>query len=835
MRRVALAAVAIAVCFTLAFCGGGGGGSSSFTNPSTPGNSTPPPALSITTTRLPDGVTGKAYSAQLQATGGKAPYTWSTTTALPSWMSLDATSGTVSGTPSAYTSIYITFVVTDSSSPAATVQKQVYVAAYAPLSFSGTAPSAVLNLPYSWQTSISGGSYPFTATVDSGLPSGINFSVQNGSTLVFSGTPTAAGDFTVNVHLKDSANPPQDVIVPAKISVANTVAISTTKLRSGVIGRPYSDTVTTVNGTPPFRWTATNLPAGLSIDSASGVVSGTPTAGVNFGSTQVTVTDSSTPSQSDSRNLQISVYQALTWTASTSLSFHINEYTITNLYSYGSGIPPVTATVVSGTLPPGMQISGVSLQGSPTQVGVYTPTIHVQDSDSPPGFIEQTFTMNVLPPLPVLSDLPLPMAAIGKPYSAKLWARDGTLPYAWSVVGGQLPPGLSLNTDGSISGTPTTLPPYSENGFTFTAAVTDSASPPQTAKRDYHVVVSNSAQGRNDSIANATPASYPGLNASLSPFADPPGSTTSAPDTDYYRLSGKAGTVIEVYVGGGDFFDPALEIVDANGQRYKTCQDPGDDNPTLTFIVKDTTPTAYDDECLNDDVDPTVNRSADLKFQVPGAAGTQITFYVHVFESGGNARPDLNYNLSLSSEALPPLTIATKTLPGASLGVAYSTNLSGGGGMMPWSWQVASGSLPPGLSVSNDASKGWVITGTPTAKGSFDFTLSITDAETPPQTLSRQFNITVYDPLVIATDKFPDLKAGAPYSYVIPVTGGIPPYQWGSFSASWCCLTLNQTTGEWTDYFPFPGTTTQTYSINVNVTDATGRYTSKTLTLTVSP
>ncbi len=62
----------------------------------------------------------------------------------------------------------------------------------------------------------------------------------------------------------------------------------------------------------------------------------------------------------------------------------------------------------------------------------------------------------------------LPSATVGSPYSATLTATGGLPPYTWSIISGSLPPGLSLDTSGNITGTPTTPGTYN-----FTVQVVD--------------------------------------------------------------------------------------------------------------------------------------------------------------------------------------------------------------------------------------------------------------------------------------------------------------------------------------------------------------------------
>jgi len=73
-------------------------------------------------------------------------------------------------------------------------------------------------------------------------------------------------------------------------------------------------------------------------------------------------------------------------------------------------------------------------------------------------------------PLHVTSQTTLPQAVRGEPYSFQFEAAGGVAPYTWSTPGTQPPEGLTLGTDGVLSGTPTT-----SGNFAFGVQVDDSA------------------------------------------------------------------------------------------------------------------------------------------------------------------------------------------------------------------------------------------------------------------------------------------------------------------------------------------------------------------------
>src|SRR5271165_3929240 len=142
-----------------------------------------------------------------------------------------------------------------------------------------------------------------------------------------------------------------------------------------------------------------------------------------------------------------------------------------------------------------------------------------------------------------------------------------------------------------------------------------------------------------------------------------------------------------------------------------------------------------------------------------------------------------------------PLGVATLSLPGGTLGTAYSTTLSATGGTPPYSWSITSGSLPAGLGLKSSGT----ISGTPTVLGDYPFTVQVADSQSPPTTASTPLSISVSAPitqLTIVTTSLPSDTQNTPYSAMLAATGGITPYVWsitaGSLPAG---LSLNSSAG----------------------------------------
>ena len=139
----------------------------------------------------------------------------------------------------------------------------------------------VLNTPYSATLRSAGGIGAVTWSIATGsLPSGLTLNPATGA---ITGTPTAAGTSSITVRATDSANPPDSVTTALSIpihAVAPAFAISTASLPNGSIGTPYDQILTVIGGTSPFTWSVSSgsLPAGLSLNVATGEITGTPTS-----------------------------------------------------------------------------------------------------------------------------------------------------------------------------------------------------------------------------------------------------------------------------------------------------------------------------------------------------------------------------------------------------------------------------------------------------------------------------------------------------------------------------------------------------------------------------
>lgn len=184
--------------------------------------------LSITTTSLPGGNQGSAYSATIDAVGGVAPFSWSISAgSLAPGLSLGPStthSATISGTPTTQTNSNFTIKIADSKGTSATQALSIAIGAPLPPSVTTTSlPGASLNVAYSASVQASGGVPPYSWSILSGsLPPGLALA----ATGAISGTPTQTGTFAFTVQATDSQNPAATASKALSIGVGSLAALN---------------------------------------------------------------------------------------------------------------------------------------------------------------------------------------------------------------------------------------------------------------------------------------------------------------------------------------------------------------------------------------------------------------------------------------------------------------------------------------------------------------------------------------------------------------------------------------------------------------------------------
>jgi len=171
-------------------------------------------------------------------------------------------------------------------------------------------PSGTVNAGYSATLGASGGVTPYSWSIISGsLPNGLNL---NASTGAISGTPSVVGNFAFTVQVSDSQSPSHTDSKPLSVTVNPATvpppSITTTSLPDARRNVSYSQTVQATGGVTPYAWTLASgaLPAGLTLNGSTGVISGTPTRKGTFNFV-VRVRDSQGIPAEDTQSLSIRV------------------------------------------------------------------------------------------------------------------------------------------------------------------------------------------------------------------------------------------------------------------------------------------------------------------------------------------------------------------------------------------------------------------------------------------------------------------------------------------------------------------------------------------------
>jgi hypothetical protein len=286
---------------------------------------------------------------------------------------------------------------------------------------------------------------------------------------------------------------------PSSSSQPSTLTLTTTSLPAGTVAAAYSSLVAASGGVTPYTYSAASLPSGLSINSATGAITGTPAqSSIGTASVTIKVTDSTQPSpQSAASNLSLKISPATLAVTTTSLPAGdaSSPYPSTTLQASGGVSPYTWALASASSLPAGLNLSaGGVLSGTPAagSGGPYSLTFVVTDSLTPPETAQATLTLTISGgPALALTTTTLPNATLNTAYSATVAAAGGVTPYTFTLANGtSLPAGLTLSSAGTISGTPT-----KPGSTSFSVQVVDSSTPTPLSQTGNLSITVNASAG----------------------------------------------------------------------------------------------------------------------------------------------------------------------------------------------------------------------------------------------------------------------------------------------------------------------------------------------------
>ena len=795
----------------------------------------------------------QAFSQTFAGSGGTAPYRYSISTnsgTLPTGLSFNTATGTLAGTPTTPGTVNFTVTATDSSTglgPFSTSGTYTLTAVAPTISVSpATLPNPTIATAYSQTVSASSGTAPYTYAITAGaLPTGLSL---NSSTGAITGTPTAGGTFNLTVTATD-ANGYTGTRNFGLTVAAATVTVSPGTVPGATVGTAYTQSLAASGGTAPYTYavTAGALPVGMTLSSA-GALSGTPTAGGTFNFT-ITSTDASTGAGPYTGGRAYTLTVASPTLAITPASGALNGVAGTAYgrnFSAGGGIGPYTyaMTVNAGTMPTGLvwNAGTATLAGTPTTAGTVNFTITATDSStgSGPYAVGGTYTLAVSAPSIAVSPVTLPAPAIAAAYSQTVSASSGTAPYTYAITAGALPTGLSLNSStGAITGTPTaggtfnlTVTATDANGYTGTrnfgltvAAATVTVSPGTVPGATVGTAYTQSlaASGGTAPYTYAVTAGALPVGMTLSSAGALSGTPTAGGTFNFTITSTDASTGAGPYTGGRAYTltvaSPTLAITPASGAlngvagtAYGRNFSAGGGIGPYTYAMT-----------VNAGTMPTGlvwNAGTATLAGTPTTAGT-VNFTITATDSSTGSGPYAvggTYTLAVSA---PSIAVSPVTLPAPAIAAAYSQTVSASSGTAPYTYAITAGALPTGLSLNSSTG---AISGTPTAGGTFNFTVTATDANR--FTATRVYSFSIGAPTVSVS---PAAAAGATintaYSQTFSAAGGTAPYAFavstGTLPAG---LSLNASTGVLSGTPTALGTSTFTVQASDSSTGAGAPY-----------
>ncbi|HAM23002.1 MAG TPA: hypothetical protein DCQ04_12170, partial [Actinobacteria bacterium] len=279
--------------------------------------------------------------------------------------------------------------------------------------------------------------------------------------------------------------------------VQTPLTVTTTSLADGTETVAYSQQLQASGGVTPYTWalaTGSSL-AGTGLTLApGGELQGTPPAS-SSGTYNFTVEVSDDDGHTATKPLSLTIDTGIAITTS-SLPDGSESVAYSQTLTSSGGGGATGWAIDSGALPPGLALNSTTgeISGTPTVADTFNFVVEVTGVDASTALAPLSIT--IAEPLSVTTSSPLAEGALGSSYSLQLSSAGGIGPNTWSSSG-SLPGGLSVNSAGLLSGTPTDT-----GTFTFTAEVTDSLT--TTATKDLTFTINSALTVTTTSVPNGT-------------------------------------------------------------------------------------------------------------------------------------------------------------------------------------------------------------------------------------------------------------------------------------------------------------------------------------------
>ncbi|MEP4880918.1 MAG: putative Ig domain-containing protein [Tateyamaria sp.] len=798
--------------------------------------------LQINPPTLPKATFNAPYSEQLTGFGGDGNYTFAQISGtLPAGVTVD-NAGVISGTPTQAGDFTFGVRVDDTSLNTGERSYTLSVSRLTNLDIQPTTlPDGDYGTPYSEQLTASGGvSGTYTFEILTGtLPSGLNLRPDG----LFDGTPLEQGTYPLVVAVTDaqqnSGSRGYDLTIN---SVDGLISITPTNLPNAKFGTVYSIDLAAAGGDGSYTFSLNTgvgpLPAGLSLDAATGLIAGTPTEVGSF-PVEVDVVDGQGNTGTQPYTLVVAPSTSLD-IQPTAISKGLFGVPYNAVLTTVGGSGSYTYSLLTGALPVGVTLGadGV-ISGTPTVTGDFTFEVGVTDSETNTG--RRAYTLTIQPDLNLLTITPttLPNASYRAFYLETLTASGGDGSYTFTIEGGALPQGLTLTADGDIGGVPLEL-----GSFNFDVLATDGQR--NEGRQNYILVVdpittitiipstlddgtvgvaysrqlTASGGDGNYSFAQTGGTLPPGLGLSVDgQISGTPSTGGIYPGIEITVTDGQGNTGVAIYsitIAANDTLlviaPPSLPNA-AFGTAYgETLGASGGTAPYTYARISGTLPQGLS---LNGDT-------------IEGTPLETGLFNLRIEAQDNQTDPNSgqrDYTLIVLPQNI--ITLTPADIPAGTFGVGYSEQLTASGGIGPYTFSPT-GALPSGISVSSTGE----ISGTPTTVGTFNFAVDVIDAQS--NTGSEDYTLVIGNArLDITPTQLAAATFGTAYSVDLTATGGNGNYTF-SLDASVGPLPdglgLNPTTGE------ISGTPNDTgsFPIKVDVLDTLGNSGTRSYTIAVN-
>jgi hypothetical protein len=420
---------------------------------------------------------------------------------------------------------------------------------------------------------------------------------------------------------------------------------------------------------------------------------------------------------------------------------------------------------------------------NPCDSGAY----HVVVSNPAGSTATPAANLTVICPTISLSPSTLPNATLNVPYSQQITPSGGTAPYVLQAPSVSLPPGLTMAPSGVLSGTPT-----SAGTYTFPVFATDDCN--CSGSRNYTVMVSSPATPPSITQQPASLVVTQGNSATFSVTA-----SGSAPLSYQWRFNGGN-------IGGANgtsYNIPSAQPANAGNYTVVVSNNNGSVTSQVATLTVRVPPSITQQPASlvvtqgnSATFSVTATGDAPLSYQwrlnggnIGGANGTSYNIPSAQPANAGNYTVVVSNNSgSVTSQVAtltvncPAISLSPTTLAKGMTGMVYNQTITASGGTAPYTFNVTAGSLPPGLTLS----AGGTLSGTPTAGGAQNFTITATDSSACQG--SQAYTLSVVVPPVIqsitvsGSDVVITWQAVAGARYRLRYTDSLDDLDWANLS-----------------------------------------------------